>query len=106
MEIVFTKDYLIDVYKGDLKKLKAFKSNPQLVKQYVKTINKLKSITRIEQLHQINSLRYAKKGGDLKGISAVRINKQYRLLFREIASDTNTMVIDVLEIDDISKHYE
>jgi proteic killer suppression protein len=72
----------------------------------VKTINKLKSVTRVEQLFQINSLRYEKKQGNLKGVSAVRINDQYRLLFHEVASDSETLVIDLFEIEDISKHYE
>lgn len=106
MEIKFTKAYLSDLYQGNVKKHKEYKSNPQLVKQYVKTINYLKSVTRIEQLLQIRSLRYEKKIGDLNGISAVWVNQQYRILFREIASHDNSIVIDLLEIEDLSKHYE
>ncbi len=106
MEIAFTKDYLSDLYEGKVSKHKAYKSNPQLVKQYVKTINKLKGVTKIEQLYQISSLNYEKKIGDLDGVSAVWINKQYRILFREIATDNETQVIDLLEIEELSKHYE
>ena len=106
MEIVFVKSYLEDLYQGNTKNHKAFKSNPQLVKQYVKTITKLKSLTRIEQLYQIKSLRYEKKEGNLKGISAVWVNKQYRVLFKEISLDTESLCIDILEIEDLSKHYE
>jgi proteic killer suppression protein len=106
MEIEFTRPYLSDLYEGKVKKYKEYKSSPQLVKQYIKTINKLKSITRIEQLQQINSLRYEKKIGDLNGISAVWVNKQYRVLFKEIASQNDELVIDLLEIEDLSKHYE
>lgn len=106
MDIVFTKDYLADLYEGKVKKHKEFKSNPQLVKQYVKTIQKLKSITRIEQLYQLNSLRYEKKEGNLKGVSAVWINKQYRILFNEVSSDPDSLVIDLLEIEELSNHYK
>ena len=106
MEIVFLKTYLQDLYKGNVKKHKPYNSNPQLVQQYVKTINMLKSVTRVEQLFQINSLKYAKKHGNLKGVSAVRINDQYRLLFHEVATDSENLVIDLFEIEDISKHYE
>jgi len=106
MEIKFQKEYLSDLYQGNTKPYKEYKSNPQLVKQYVKTINTLKSVTRIEQLYQIKSLHYEKKIGNLNGVSAVYVNKQYRILFNEIDSDTNNLKIDVLEIEDLSKHYE
>jgi len=106
VRIVFIKTYLSDLFEGKVKKYKEYKSNPQLVKQYVKTINKLKAITKIEQLYQIKSLNYKKKVGDLDGISAVWINKQYRILFREIATNPESLVIDLLEIEDLSKHYE
>ena len=106
MEIKFEKEYLSDLYQGNVKPYKEFKSNPQLVKQYIKTINVLKSVTRIEQLYQIKSLHYEKKEGDLKGVSAVYVNKQYRVLFYEVASASGDLKIDVLAIEDLSKHYE
>lgn len=105
MEIVFTKAYLADLYEGNVKKYKEYKSNPQLVKQYVKTINKLKSISNIEQMFQLKSLQYKKKVGDLEGVSAIWVNKQYRILFREISTDPDNQVIDLLEIEELSKHY-
>jgi len=105
MNIIFTKQYLADLYEGNSKPYKQYKSNPQLIKQYVKTINKLKAINKIEDLYQLHSLRYEKKEGNLNGVSAVRINIQYRLLFNEVATD-NENLIDLLEIQDISKHYE
>lgn len=106
MEILFTKEYLSDLYEGKVRKYKKYKSNPQTIKQYVKTINKLKGITRIEQLYQIKSLNYEKKSGNLNGISAVWVNKQYRILFREVATETKDIVINLLEIEELSKHYK
>ena len=106
MKIRFKKQYLIDLYEGKIKKYKKYRSNPQLVKQYVKTINKLKAVTKIEQLYQIKSLYYEKKIGDLDGVSAVWVNRQYRILFNEIATDFNTQLIDLLEIEELSKHYK
>ena len=106
MEIVFKKTYLSDLYEGKTKPYKEYKSNPQLVKQYIKTINTLKSVTRIEQLYQLKSLRYEKKEGNLDGVSAVWVNKQYRILFYEATSTSETLIIDILEIDELSKHYQ
>ena len=106
MEIIFLKPYLADLFEGKVKKYKEYKSNPTLVKQYIKTINKLKSITRIEQLYQIKSLHYEKKAGNLDGVSAVWVNKQYRILFRETATDSDNLVVNLLEIEELSKHYK
>jgi proteic killer suppression protein len=106
MEIVFKKSYLSDLYEGKVKPYKEYKSNPQLVAQYIRTINKLKSVTRIEQLYQLKSLRYEKKEGNLNGVSVVWVNTQYRILFNEVASTSDELIIDVLEIEDLSKHYQ
>lgn len=105
MEIEFTEEYLQELYEGEIKD-KRFKSNPQLVAQYVKTVNKLKSITKIEQLFQLKSLHYEKKIGNLKGKSAVYINQQYRLIFEEIAGAEPPHEIKILALEAISKHYE
>ncbi len=106
MKLVFKDQLLVDLYEGKKVKDKRFRSNPQLKKQYQKTVTRLRNITRIEQLYQIQSLHYEKKTGDLKGKSAVWINRQYRLIFQEIASADEPKRIEVLELEKISKHYE
>ncbi len=106
MEIEFKENYLQELYEEGKTKDKRFKSNPQLIKQYIKTVNKLKSATKIEQLYQLSSLNYEKKQGDLKGKSAVYINQQFRLIFEEIIDASPPHEIKILEIEEISKHYE
>lgn len=106
MEIRFKSRLLIDLYEGKKVKDKRFQSNPHLKKQYQKTVTRLRNITRIEQLYQIKSLHYGKKTGDLQGKSAVWINRQYRLIFQEVASADEPARIEVLELEKISKHYE
>jgi proteic killer suppression protein len=106
MEIKFKKEYLADIYQGNTSKYKEYKSNKALVNQYIKVINKLKSITKKEQLYQIKSLRYEKLTGDLKGLSAVSVNMQYRIIFTEVASSSDELTIDIFEIEELSKHYE
>ena len=106
MEIEFKADYLRELYEEMKSDDKRFKSNPQLVLQYIKTVNKLKSVTKIEQLYQLKSLNYEKKQGDLKGKSAVYINMQYRLIFEEIPDDKPPNEIKILALEEISKHYE
>lgn len=105
MEIRFGKQYLVDVYEGNVHKHKEFKSNPSLVRQYVKTVQRLRVIESTEELKQHRALNFEKLKGDLKGICSVRINKQYRLLFQVVEEGSSTK-FEVLELEDISKHYE
>ena len=67
-------------------------------------MNYLKAAPRIETLFQIKSLHYEKKEGNLRGVDAVWINNQYRLLFYS-TPDRLGIVVNALLIE-ISKHYE
>lgn len=79
------------------------KLQPQIIKQYIKVVNYLRAANRIEDLYKFNSLNYEKKGGDLKDIEAVWINKQYRLLFQ--SSIGESLIITEVLLLEISKHY-
>ncbi|PWL30740.1 type II toxin-antitoxin system RelE/ParE family toxin [uncultured Roseivirga sp.] len=105
MEIKFGKQYLADVYEGKVHKYKDYKSNPSLVRQYVKTVKRLYVTGSTEELKKQRALNFEKLRGDLKGICSVRINQQYRLLFKVVEEGSSTKY-EVLELQDISKHYE
>ena len=64
----------------------------------------VRAARRLEDLFYIKSLHYEKKKGDLNGVDAVWINKQYRLLFNSSANDEGIVVNALLF--EISKHYE
>ena len=80
------------------------KLSKDVVKQYVKVVNFIRAARRIEDLYCIKSLHYEKKKGDLNGIDAVWINKQYRLLFNSSPNEEGIVVNALLF--EISKHYE
>ena len=106
MDISFNNQLLIDLYEGNKVKDKQFRSNPILVKQYIKTVDKLKSVQKIEQLFQFTGLNYEKLKGNLKGSSSVRINDQYRLIFEEVAENKEPFKIVLFKLEEISKHYQ
>jgi toxin HigB-1 len=97
---------LRSIYEGKKVKDKQFRSNPTLVKQYIKTVNKLKSVQKVEQLFQYTGLNYEKLKGNLKGYSCVRINNQFRLISEEVAEDKEPFEIVLFKLEEISKHYE
>lgn len=106
MEIVFNDSELASLYENQKVKNKVYVSNPQLVKQYIKAINLLRAANRIEQLQQFKTLNYHKLSGDRAGQSTVYVNKQYRLIFLEVASNEPPHEITILEIEELSKHYD
>lgn len=75
-----------------------------VVNRYVKVVNYLKAARRLEDLFLIKSLHYERKKGDLKGVDAVWINSQYRLLFYS-SPDESGIIVNAL-LFEISKHYE
>ena len=96
---------LIDLYEGNKIKDKQFRSNPSLVKQEIKTVNRLASVEKVEQLFQYAGLNYEKLKGNLKGYSSVIINNQYRLIFEEVAAEEEPFQIVLFKLEEISNHY-
>lgn len=103
MEIFFKNQLLADLYENKKVSDKRFKSNVGLVKSYIKTVNKLRFATKIEELLQMKSLNYEHLSGDRNGFCSVRINDQYRLIFEEIREDGK---VKVLDLEEITNHYE
>lgn len=105
MNIEFEDQALENLYMTGTTNDKQYKRLPQdIIKRYVKVVNYMRAANRIEDLFRISSLHYEKKQGDLKGMEAVWINDQYRLLFRS-SPDDDGIIVNAL-LTEISKHYE
>ena len=105
MNIEFDNTALEELYmNGTTQEHRYRRLSKDIVKRFIKVVNYLKAARRIEDLYLIKSLHYEKKKGDLKGIDAVWINDQYRLLFHT-SPDNNDIIVNALIIE-ISKHYE
>ena len=105
MNIEFENAALEELYtKGTTQDHRYNRLQPQIIKQYVKVVNYIKAVGRLEDLYRIKSLHYEKKKGDLNGVDAVWINDQYRLLFESSANEQK-IIVNALLLE-ISKHYE
>ena len=105
MNITFENAALEELYTSGTTQDRHYKRLPKdIIKRYVKVVNYLKAASRLEDLFLIKSLHYERKKGDLKGVDAVWIDVQYRLLFHS-SPDENGIVVNALIIE-ISKHYE
>ena len=75
-----------------------------ILKQYKKKIQILMSIESLDELTFFRSLHFEALKGKRKGEYSIRLNLQYRLVF-SIAQD-NQLLIEIVLIHEISKHYE
>lgn len=84
---------------------KKHRYQPKVIKGYQKAVFLLSSANVITDLFRNNSLNYEVLQGDKKGISSVRIDRQYRLEFT-VREELNEQIITVCRLLDISNHYK
>jgi proteic killer suppression protein len=105
MNIEFDNTALEELYtKGETQDHQYKRLSKDVVKQYIKVVNYIKAVNRLEDLFKIKSLHYEKKKGDLNGVDALWIPPQYRLFFYSSPDETGIIVNALLF--EISKHYE
>lgn len=104
MIIEFLDEELEAFYQGNKVKRKDLKSNKNLQKLFIKTINRLKALNNIEETYLHKALNYEKLIGNLKGKSSVRVDSKYRIIFEEKANENG--VITILHIEELSNHYQ
>ena len=102
MEIIFGKEYLKELYYKGKSSDKKHRYQPQVVKGYVKALNIMDSVERIEDLFRYKSLHYEKLQGDEKGLESVRANDQYRIEFQSSVNGE----ITICNIIELSNHYK
>ena len=77
-----------------------------IIKQFKKKMQILLSVESTDELKQFRSLNFEALKGDRKSEYSIRLNKQYRLLFNIEKEENGDFVIEILLLNEISKHYE
>ena len=104
MKIDFDKKHLEELYLNGKTKNKKHRLQPNVVKKYIQTIDKLRAANNIEELYPIKSLNYERLSGNKKGLESVRINNKYRIEFK--TKKSLYQEITICSIIDISNHYQ
>ena len=102
MDIIFEKDYLRELYYDGKTSDKRHRYQPDIVKRYVRVIDILDSVEKVEDLFRYNSLHYETQIGDKAGLESVRVNNQYRIEFSTSVEGT----ITICNIIELSNHYK
>ena len=106
MQVQFEKEYLAELYATGKCNNKKYRFQPSVIKNYIRRIDTLIDAPNIEALYLINSLNYEVLKGDKKGISSIRIDRQYRLEFEVKKHSSGETIVTICLILDISNQYE
>lgn len=107
MKVRFMTDDLARYYTTPLDEIKGkLPFQKDIIKQFKKKVQIMISVNELADLNQFKSLNFEYLKGDRKGECSIRLNKTYRLIFLPIQEANNEMVIDVVLISEISKHYQ
>lgn len=98
MKVIFKNKELAQLY--DLQISNKFSNN--IIRWFVKIVNYMENLFVIKDIQNINSLHFKKLKKYKNWQYSVRINKQYRIIFN-ISKDWE---ITIIEITELSKHYE
>jgi|SRR5690606_10938619 len=102
MKVFFDSEELKDLFECAPDHLLGKQKFPtSVIKQYQANVNILKVVKEINVLRSFRSLNFESLKGDLKGKYSIRLNKQYRLIFKINRNGE----VEILIIE-ISKHYE
>ena len=105
MEILFTKEYLEELYTEGKTSSKKHRFQKDIIKRYKNTIDKLRVANRIEDLYQIKSLNYEKLSGDKNGFESVRVNDKYRIEFISSIDGELPDTVTICKIVELNNHY-
>lgn len=100
MIVKFEDDYLEKLYAGDPVKGKP-RYNEGVIKKFKKCVLILSAVGSSSELAQFNSLHFEALKGDKTGLFSIRVDLGYRLEFR-LTKD----IIEIVHIEQLSKHYE
>ncbi|WP_455620994.1 type II toxin-antitoxin system RelE/ParE family toxin [Parabacteroides sp.] len=105
MIVTFEKKYLKELYEKGETDDKKHRFQPDIVKRYKKCIYTLLHTEKVEELLPIKALNYEVLKGDMKGLSSIRVNNKYRIVF-SIRETVDEPVITICNIIDLSNHYK
>lgn len=106
MEINFEQDYLKELYENGKARSKKHRFQPDVIKKYIQTIDKLRVAKNTEELYPIRSLNYEKLIGDKKGLESVRVDGKYRIEFISTLKGEEPDSITICSIIELSNHYK
>lgn len=100
MLVRFQNDYLEKLFTGNPLKGKP-KFSDVVVSKFKKCVLILKNVESSVELSKFRGLNFEALKGEKKGLYSIRVDEGYRLEFKLIKD-----IIEIVQIEQLSKHYE
>ena len=103
MIVVFEQEYLKVLYEKG-KDDKKHRFQPHIISRYIRCVDILKRVSKVEELFLTPSLHFEALKGDKAGFSSIRVNDQYRIEFT--ITEQGAPVITICHLFELSNHYK
>ncbi len=103
MTVESKTEYLETLYKTPLDEIRGkHPFSKDVIKQFKKKVQLLMSVSMLQQLKQFRGLNFEYLKGNKRMECSIRLNDQFRLIFEQRGMDQ----IEIIVVNEISKHYE
>ncbi|WP_153799083.1 type II toxin-antitoxin system RelE/ParE family toxin [Foetidibacter luteolus] len=79
--------------------------NEGIVRAFIKKVSILRSVTNSAQLKLFGSLHFEALKGDYKGFHSIRVNDQYRIVFKILKQIDGSQIIEIAEIHELTDYH-
>jgi proteic killer suppression protein len=106
MIVIFSQDYLRDLYEKGKTLDKKHRFQPDVINGYAKGIYLMQSVSKPEELYKYQALHFEKLKGDKSDIYSIRATLKYRIEFEIIEDDMENTIVKIFNILELSNHYQ
>lgn len=107
MKVLLTTEELLYFFETALDEIKGKQKIPiEIIKQFKNKVTVLMNILTLTDLYKFGGLNFEKLKGELKDYYSIRLNQQYRLIFKLVKTENDKIIVEIIHITEISKHYE
>ena len=103
MRVIIGDEYLAVLYKNGKTPGKP-KFNKEIEIGFIKRVNQMEQAVNTNTLRALKSLHFEKLSGALEGKYSIRVNIEFRIIFRVEKADNNIR-LEVICIEELNKHY-
>jgi toxin HigB-1 len=104
MEVIFNDEKLRFLYQEGRERGKPIYGEA-VVKSYIKKIDILASVNNSRELISFKSLHFESLKKEYKGFNSIRVNDQYRIVFRILKHKGGVETIEIAEIHELTDYH-
>jgi plasmid maintenance system killer protein len=78
---------------------------PEVVKGFIKKVNILAQAGNTQELRAFKSLHFEALKGNYEGSHSIRVNDQFRIVFKILKEEDGSTKVEVIQIDELKDYH-